>query len=159
LLNLLDNLDYAASAGINKHRSIIDNGVAILAGTIFLGNVVVGYARFRKLSAHPHVALVPVGRAVLLNYIAAEARPLINSQYSGHTTDDPSDRATDDSARRTCRAVAFAGTSFDAARHTLGRCGKWNNYSRGQNRRSKNLTDHLEPPVRLKKKDNRKASR
>jgi hypothetical protein len=85
-----------------------------------LRNVVVGDASFRKLSPYPYIALITVGRAALFNYITAETRPLIYSQYSRYTADDPSYRATNDSAHRTCRAFAFAGTLLNASRHTLG---------------------------------------
>jgi hypothetical protein len=102
-------LDDAPSARVNQHRSIIDDGVAILANTVFLRNVVVGDARFRKLSAYPYIALITVGRAALFNYITSETRPL-----------NPSGRAANHSAHRTCRAFTFAGTSFNASRHTLG---------------------------------------
>jgi hypothetical protein len=113
-------LDDAPSARVNQHRSIIDDGVAILANTVFLRNVVVGDARFRKLSAYAYIALITVGRPALFYYITAETRPLIHSQYSCYTADDPSDRAANDSAHRTCRPFTFAGTSLNASRHTLG---------------------------------------
>jgi hypothetical protein len=106
---------------VNQHRSIIDDGVATLANTVFLRNVVVGDARFRKLSAYPHIAPITVGRAALFNYITAETRSLIHSQYSRYTADDPSDRAANDSAHRSCRVFTLAGTSFNAFKHTLGR--------------------------------------
>jgi hypothetical protein len=117
---LFDNFDYAASAGVNEHRSIVDYGVAILANTVFLRNVVVSDARFRKLCTHPYITLIAVGRAALFNHITSEARALIHAQYSGYTADDPSNRAANDSAHRTCRAFAFAGTPLNASRHTLG---------------------------------------
>jgi hypothetical protein len=113
-------LDDAPSARVNQHRSIIDDSVAILTNTVFLRNVVVGDARFRKLSAYPYIALITVGRAALFNYITAETRPLIHSQYPCYTADDPSDRAANDSTYRTRRAFTFAGTSFNASGHTLG---------------------------------------
>jgi hypothetical protein len=49
-----------------------------------------------------------------------KAGSLISAQDACDTTDDPSNRAANDSAHRTCRAFAFAGTSFNASRHTLG---------------------------------------
>jgi hypothetical protein len=120
LLILLHNFDYAASAGVNEHWPIVDDGVAILANTVLLRNVVVGDARFGKLGAYPYIALVAVRRTALFNYITAEARALIHAQYSCYTADDPANRAANDSAHRTRRAFAFAGTTFNASRHTLG---------------------------------------
>src|ERR1035437_4947938 len=116
---LLDNLHDAAGTGVNEHRSIVDDGVAILANTVFLRNVVVSHARFRKLCTHPYIALIAVRRAVLFNYIAAETRPLIYTQNACDAADNPSNRAADDSADRTCRALAFAGTAFDASGNAL----------------------------------------
>jgi hypothetical protein len=46
---LLDHLDYASSTRINQHRSIVDDRVAIVPDPVFLRNVVIGNARFRKL--------------------------------------------------------------------------------------------------------------
>jgi hypothetical protein len=117
---LLDDFDDAAGTGVNQHRSIVNDRVAILAGTVFLRNVVVSHARFGKLSAYPYLASIGVRRAMLFNHITAETRPLIHSQYSGYTADDPSDGAANDSAHRASRAFAFAGASFSASRYTLG---------------------------------------
>jgi hypothetical protein len=64
---LLDNFDYAATARVHQHRSIVDDRIAILASSVFLGHVVVGHACFRKLGANSYVALITVRRAVLLN--------------------------------------------------------------------------------------------
>jgi hypothetical protein len=41
----------AASAGVNEHWSIVDDGVAILANTVLLRHLVVGHARFGELAA------------------------------------------------------------------------------------------------------------
>ena len=116
----LDDLNDAASAGVDEHRSIIDHGVAILANSVFLGNFVVSHACFRKLSAYPYIAMIAVRRTVLFNYITAETRALIYTQNACDAANDASNRAADNSADRTCRALAFAGTSFNASRHTLG---------------------------------------
>jgi hypothetical protein len=72
-------------------------------------------------SAYPYIALITVGRAALFNYITAETRSLIHTQYSRYTADDHSDRAANDSAHRSRRAFTLAGTLFNASRHTLGR--------------------------------------
>jgi hypothetical protein len=144
---LFDHLNDAASAWVNQHWSIVYDGVAIFANTVFLRNFVVGDARFRKLSAHPYIALIAVRRAALFNYITAETRPLIYTQNACDAADNPSNRAADDSADRTGRAFAFAGTPLNAARHTLGCSRKWSDYSCGQKCRSDNLSDHLEPPI------------
>ena len=105
---------------INEYRTIVDDGVAILPDTVFLRDFIVGDARFRKLSADPHIALIAVRRAMLFNHVAVEARPLIYTQNACDAADDPSDRAANDCAYRTSRSLAFAGTSFNAAGHTLG---------------------------------------
>ena len=88
----------------------------VLANAVLLRNFVVVDARFRKLSPYPYSALIAVRRAALFNYITAEARALIYSQNACN----PSNRAANDSAHWTCRAFAFAGTTFNASRDTLG---------------------------------------
>jgi hypothetical protein len=116
---LLDNFDYAATARVNQHRSIVYDRIAILASTVFLGHVVVGHACFRKLGANSYVALITIRWTVLLNHIAMKARSLVYPQYSCHTADDPSNRAANDGPNWTCGPVAFAGTTFDASGHAL----------------------------------------
>ena len=108
------------SVWVHQHCPIVDHRVTILTNAIFLRNVIVSHARFWKLSAYPNVALVSVGRSVLFDHVTMEAGSLISAQDACDTTDDPSDRTSDDSAHRTGSAVAFAGTSFNASRHTLG---------------------------------------
>ena len=119
-LGLLDDFDYAPGAGVHQNRPIVDNRVAIFACTVLLRNLIIGDARFRKLSADPYIALITVRWAALFNHIIAEARPLIYTQNARDAADDPADRAANDSAYRTCRALAFSGTSFNASGHTLG---------------------------------------
>jgi hypothetical protein len=118
-MRLLDDFDYAARTGVNQNRSIVDNCVAIFACTVLLRNLIIGDARFRKLSADPHIALITVRRAALFNHITAEARPLVYTQNARDAADDPADRAANDSAYRTCRALAFSFTTFDATGHAL----------------------------------------
>jgi hypothetical protein len=55
----------------------------------------------------------------LFNHITAETRPLIYAQNACDAADNPSNRAADDSADRTCSALAVAGTAFDASGHAL----------------------------------------
>ena len=118
-MTLLDDFDYAARTGVHQNRPIVDDRIAIFSNTIFLRNIIIGDAGFRELSADPYIALITVRRAMLFNYITAEARPLICAQNARDAANDPSDRAANDSAYRTCRALAFAGTPFNASGHTL----------------------------------------
>jgi hypothetical protein len=85
-----------------------------------LRDLIIGDARFRKLSADPYFALITVRRPALFNHITAEARPLIYTENARDAAEDPSDRAANDGAYRTCRALAFTGTSFNTSGHTLG---------------------------------------
>jgi hypothetical protein len=119
-VRLLDDFDYAPRAGVHQNRPIVDDRIAIFANAVLLRNLIIGDARFRKLSADPHVALITVRRAALFNHITAEARPLVYTQNARDAADDPADRAANDSAYRTCRALAFSGTAFNASGHTLG---------------------------------------
>jgi hypothetical protein len=118
-VKLLHDFDYAPRAGVHQNRPIVDDRIAIFANTVFLRNFIVGHARFGKLSADPYIALITVRRPALFDHITAEARPLIYTQNARDAADDRSDRAANDSAYRTCRALAFTGTSFSASWHTL----------------------------------------
>jgi hypothetical protein len=120
MVELLDDLDYAARAGVNQNRSIVDNCVAIFANTILLRNLVVGDACFRKYCAHPYITFVAIRGPVFFDNITVEARTLIDAQNSRHTADDPSDRATNNSSHRPGSPLAFSCTTFDASGHTLG---------------------------------------
>ncbi|GIQ75108.1 hypothetical protein BraRD5C2_35490 [Bradyrhizobium sp. RD5-C2] len=55
---LLDDLDDAVCARIDKDRSAIDYGVAIIANSVLLRDVIVGYAIARQIRAHPHVTVI-----------------------------------------------------------------------------------------------------
>ena len=52
-VGLFHDFHDATGMGVNQYRSVVDDGVAILANTIFLRNVVVSHARLWKLCAHP----------------------------------------------------------------------------------------------------------
>jgi hypothetical protein len=66
-LILLDHLNDPAGARINQDRSTIDDSIAILASTVFLRNVIIRHARFRKLGTHPYIALIAGGAVQLHN--------------------------------------------------------------------------------------------
>jgi hypothetical protein len=117
---LLDDLDYAARAGVNQNRSIIDDRVAIFANTVFWWNFIVGDARFRKYCAHPHITFVAVRGPVFFDDIMPEARALIDAENSRHTADDPSDRAANNSSHRPGSPLALSCTAFDASGYALG---------------------------------------
>ena len=59
-LSLLDHFNDAMAAGINQHRPIVDDRVAVFASAVFLRHFVVRHACFRKFGAHPDVALIAV---------------------------------------------------------------------------------------------------
>jgi hypothetical protein len=137
------------SAGINKHRSIVDDRVTILANAIFLRNFVVGNARFGKLSADPYITVIAVRWPMFFDNITMEARALIYAQNAWHAADNSPDRAANNGSYRTGGPLAFAGTSFNASGHTLGWGWKRRDYSCGKKCRSDKPTDHLEAPIWL----------
>jgi hypothetical protein len=75
--------------GIDQNRAIVDDRVAILASTVFLGHIVIGHAGLWELGTHPYITLIAVRRAVLFNYITPETRPLIYAQNPCDAPDDP----------------------------------------------------------------------
>lgn len=55
-----NDFDDAVRPRTNEDRSTIDDRIAVIGSSIFLGHVVVGHAVSRKVGADPHVALVGV---------------------------------------------------------------------------------------------------
>src|ERR1019366_7179875 len=117
---LLDHLDYASRARINQHRSIVYDRIAIIAHTVFRWNLIVSDACFRKDRACSYIAFVAVRGPMFFDDIVTEPRTCIHAKNARHTADDPSDCAANDSAHRTCCALAFAGTAVDASFDALG---------------------------------------
>jgi hypothetical protein len=117
---LLDHFDYASRAGINKHRSIVDDRIPIIANTVFRWNLIVSDACFRKDRACSYITFVAVRGPMFFDDIVTEARTCIHAKNARHTADDPSDCAAYDSAHRTCGPLAFAGTTADASFDALG---------------------------------------
>jgi hypothetical protein len=59
-LGLLDHFDDAMAAGVNQHRPIVDDRVAVFTSALFLRHFVIRHAFFRKFGANPDVALIAV---------------------------------------------------------------------------------------------------
>jgi hypothetical protein len=106
--------------GVNQHRSIVYDGVAIIANTIFRWNFIVGDARFRKHRAHSYIAFVAVRGSMFFDDIMTEARTCIDAKNARHTADDCSNCAAYDGANGTCGAFAFAGATVSASFDALG---------------------------------------
>src|SRR5215203_2340670 len=79
--NLFDNLDDAPRAGLDQHRTIVDDGVAVSRrSAVFRGNVVVGHAAFRQHDAYANVIVIPIRRPPLTDHIFAKARAIVDPQ-------------------------------------------------------------------------------
>jgi hypothetical protein len=72
-----------------------------------------------------------------------KAGPFIGPQNSGDTAENSSDRTSDDRTHWTASTITFAGAAFDAFRHSLGGRRERNDYCRGDECRTENLTDHF----------------
>jgi len=105
---LFDDFNDAVRARIDKNRSAVDDGVAIIAHAIFLRNVIVGHANAGQICALPHVAVVRIGRVMPLDHIAMKTRPLIDPEYAIYPTDNTANGSPNDSANRACCPLTFA---------------------------------------------------
>ena len=121
-MRLLDDLDDAPRAGVDKNRSLVDNRVAIFTDPVFGGNVVIGDTRLREYRADPYIAFITVRRPVLFHNVMPKARAFIHAQNAVYAAYDTSNRAANDCSDRTGSALAFTCTTFDLARYTLRRC-------------------------------------
>ena len=59
-LSLLDHFNDAMAAGVNQHRPVVDDRVAVFASAVFPRHFVVRHAFFRKFDTHPDIALIAV---------------------------------------------------------------------------------------------------
>src|SRR4051812_27376859 len=84
-LVLLDDLDNAAAARLDQNRAAVHDRVAIFPRAIFSRHLVIGNALFRQHGADPDILAVLIGRASLLDDIAAEAGTLVDAQNAGDT--------------------------------------------------------------------------
>jgi hypothetical protein len=57
---LLDHFNDAMAAGVNQHRPVVDDRVAVFASAVFPRHFVVRHAFFRKFDTHPDIALIAV---------------------------------------------------------------------------------------------------
>jgi hypothetical protein len=126
-LTLLDHLNDAARSGVDQNRPVIDDRITIFADAILGWNVIVGDACFRKHCAHPYIPFVAVRGPAFFDDVMTEARTLIGAENASHTTDDPSDRAANNSAHRPGSPLALSGTTFDASGYALSGCRKRDN--------------------------------
>jgi hypothetical protein len=116
---LLDHLDDAPRARLNKHRAIIYDRIAIIANTVLRWNIVIGDTCLRKNRAYSHIAFVTIGGPMFFNDIVTETRACIYAKNALHAADDPSNCAAYDCTNRTCCAFAFSSTTVDAFGHAL----------------------------------------
>jgi hypothetical protein len=144
---LLDDLDYAARAGVNQKRSVIDDRIAILANAVLGRNLIVGDACFREYRAHPYVTFVAVRGPVFFDDVMTEARTLIDAQNAVYTTNDAADRAANNRAHRPGSPLALSCTTFGTSGYALSGCRKRNYDGSRQKCRCNYLTKHQKPPV------------
>jgi hypothetical protein len=127
-LCLLDDLNYSPRPGVHEHGPIVHDRIAVFANTILRRNIVISDACFRKYGAYPDIAFVAVRGPVFFDDIMTEAGSRIDAQDASDPANDPADGAAHNSADRPCGALAFAGATFHAFRHSLRRCGQWDDY-------------------------------
>ena len=92
----------------------------MLANAVFLRHVVIGDAVFRQHDADPDVFAILIGRAALLDHVAAKARTLVDAQNAGNAADHAANDAADHGADRTGGPLTVARASLDAAGDALG---------------------------------------
>jgi hypothetical protein len=80
---------------------------------------------------------------VFFDDIMTEAGSLIDAQDASYPANNAADSAADNGADGPCGALTFAGATFHACRHSLRRCGEWNDCRCSKKSRSDKLTDHL----------------
>src|SRR4051794_33906224 len=106
-------------ARFDQYGPAVHDRVPIIPHAIFRRHVVIGHARFRQHRADPDILAILIGRAPLLDDIAAEARTLIDAEHAGDAANDPTDRPAYNGSDGTGRALALPGTAFDAAGDAL----------------------------------------
>jgi hypothetical protein len=119
--DLFDDFDDPVCPRIHQNGPIVHDGVAIFTGTVFLGNVVIGYAGFGQNSSDPQFLIVVIRRMVVLDDVASEARTLIDTQNATDAANHTTDNASDHSADRAGRALSFTSAVLNASRNSLGR--------------------------------------
>jgi hypothetical protein len=105
---LLDDLDNAVGPRIDQNRTVVHDRVAIIPNAIFRRHIVIGDAFFGQNRADPDVLAILIGRAALLDDIAAKAGTLVHAQNPADATDHPANDAADDGADRTSSSFAFS---------------------------------------------------
>ena len=116
---LLDDVNDAAGCRIDKHRAIVDDGVAIVRLIILARNLVIGHAVRRQNCTDAHIFAIGIRRATLFDDIRAKARTIIDAQHAGNAADHTTNGAADNRADRTCGALTVACATLDAAGNTL----------------------------------------
>src|SRR5947199_6469117 len=104
-------------ARFDQHGAAVHHGVAVVPHTIFRRHVVIGHTGFRQHGANPDLVAIGVGRAPLLDHVAAEARTLLDAEHAGDAADHAAHRAAYNGAHRAGRALALPGAAFDASGH------------------------------------------
>lgn len=116
---LLDDLNDPAGARLDQHRTLVHDGVAVLARAVLGRDLVVLDALGRQHGANLDLLAVTIGRATLLNHVLAKTRPLLDTEDSSDPADHPADHAAHDAADRASRCIALFGATLDAAGNAL----------------------------------------
>ena len=68
---------------------------------------------------------------MLIHYVTAEARTLIDAEDTGDAANHAADSAANDGSDRSGRAFTLSGAALDTARHALSRRHRWKEGARG----------------------------
>src|SRR6187200_3584735 len=134
-LALLDDLHDRVGAGIDEHRPLVDDRIAIVANAVLSRDLVVGHAARRQPGADAHLLGVVVGRYAALDHVAAELGPLLvgdaADDRAADAADDGTDRPADD--RPADRAGRGAGRRAALGLRRKRRGKKGDEGARGEN--------------------------
>jgi hypothetical protein len=116
---LLDDFDDPAGSRIDQNRSVVHDRIAIFASAVFPRDVVISNAFLGQDRADPDFPAIAIRRVTPLDDIAVEAGALIDSQNTGHSSDDTTYDTADDRTDGAGGSFAISRASLNSARYPL----------------------------------------